>query len=185
MSQADQKRIDAFLRDGATSTDMMQMAVKSLGIRMRNIQVSAARKPEDKYVMPNPKTKMHQYQFQLALKQQNNPIMKPNRPSPGQKRKSGGQGKNGKNHNNNNKKNGRNGKNKGGKNGKNGNQNGKGRALDNNTETNENKCKLEIVPKYDFSKVPKGLKAIGDLEKDQKDLLQAQCHEEGLEIDVD
>ena len=43
----------------------------------------------------------------------------------------------------------------------------------------------EKVPKYDFKKVPKGLKAMGDLNTDQKDLLQAQCHEEGLEVDLD
>ena len=184
MSQTDQKRIDAFLRDGGTSTDMMQMAVKSLGIRMRNIQVSAAKKPEDKYVMPNPKTKMHQYQFQLALKQQNHPTMKPNKPAPGQKRKNGGNGKNGKHQGN--RKNGQN-KKKGNRNGKNNGQNGKGRALDNNKENNdENKCKsIEKVPKYDFSKVPKGLIALNDLRDDQKDLLKEQCQEEGLEIQLD
>ena len=184
MSQTDQKKIDAFLRDGATSTDMMQMAVKSLGIRMRNIQVSAAKKPEDKYVMPNPKTKMHQYQFQLALKQQHHPTMKPNqKPAQGQKRKSGGQGK-GKNQGNQNRKNGNN-KKKGNRNGKN-NQSSKGRAMDNNTDNNDKPCKLiEKVPKYDFKKVPKGLKSLGDLGNKQKDLLKAQCQEEGLEIDLD
>ena len=185
MSVADQKKIDAFLRDGGQSSDMMQMAVKSLGIRMRNIQVSGAKKPEDKFVMPNPKTKMHQYQFQLALKQQNNPIIKPNRPSPGQKRGKGGNGKgNGKNNGKNNnrqKQNGNGGKNKNNKNGKN-NKN-KGRALENNTE---NDCKsLEKVEKYNFSKVPPGLKSMGDLQSDQKDLLKVQCQEEGLEVDLD
>ena len=177
MSIPDQKRIDAFLRDGATSSDMMQMAVKSLGIRMRNIQVSTAKKPEDKFVMPNPKTKTHQYQFQMALKQQNNPILKTNKPSPGQKRK-GNKGKN---------KSGRqspqNKKGKGKKKGK----NKGGRALDNDQTNDQQNCKskVEKVPKYEFSKVPKGLKSMNDLGNEQKDLLKLQCQSEGLEIDLD
>ena len=152
---------------------------------MRNIQVSGAKKPEDRFVMPNPKTKMHQYQFQMALKQQNNPIVRSNKPSPGQKRGKGGNGKgNNKNghHNNRQKQNGKGGNNKSNKGGK---GKGKGRALDNNKE-NDGNCKLtEKVQKYDFSKVPKGLKSMGDLSGTQKDLLQTQCQEEGLEIDLD
>ena len=150
---------------------------------MRNIQVSTSKKPEDRFVMPNPKTKTHQYQFQMALKQQNNPTMHPHRPSPGQKRGKSGNGKgNNKNGNNNNRQ-----KNKGGKNKNNKNKNnkGKGRALDNNKENDVNCKLLEQVPKYDFKKVPKGLKSMGDLGQDQKDLLRTQCQEEGLEIDLD
>ena len=152
---------------------------------MRNIQVSGAKKPEDRFVMPNPKTKMHQYQFQLALKQQNNPVIKPNKPSPGQKRGKGGNGKgNGKNNNHNNRQN-HNGKGGNKKSNKNGKNKGKGRALDNNKENNDSCKLLEKVEKYDFKKVPVGLKSMGDLPKDQKDLLQSQCQEEGLEIDLD
>ena len=176
MSVPDQKRIDAFLRDGATSSDMMQMAVKSLGIRMRNIQVSNAKKPEDKFVMPNPKTKMHQYQFQMALKQQNNPVMRTNRPSPGNKRKNNKKNKSGRQSPQNKKTKGKKkGKNKG------------GRALDNDQNNDQQNCKsnLEIVPKYDFQKVPKGLKSMADLSSDQKDLLKLQCQSEGLEVDLD
>ena len=178
MSIPDQKRIDAFLRDGATSSDMMQMAVKSLGIRMRNIQVSTAKKPEDKFVMPNPKTKVHQYQFQMALKQQNNPSLRTNKPSPGQKRKNGkGKGKSGRQSPANKKNKGKKGKGKG----------KGGRALDNDNTNDQQNCKssAEKVPKYDFSKVPKGLKSMGDLSSDQKDLLTLQCKSEGLEIDLD
>ena len=170
LSPADSRKVLNYIRDAGSSMEMQKMAVKSIGQRMSLYAAKNAKKPEDKLAPTNVKSKIHQLYFNQALRDQSSPVTtRLNRRN--RKRKAEETGtKKGK---------------KGSKKKK------KGRALeksenksDTKTENGTN-CKSNEKPaKYDWNKVPKGLKSINDLPETQKSLLEKQFEKEGIEYDL-
>ena len=150
--------------------EMQKMAVKAIGQRMSQYAAKNAKKPEDKLAPTNVKSKIHQLYFDQALKDQSSPVTtRLNRQNKKRKLDENGGGKKGK---------------KGNKKKK------KGRALekkDTKDATTTDPCKSEIEKpeKYDWKKVPKGLKSIDDLPDTQKSLLEKQFEKEGIEYDLE
>ena len=149
--------------------EMQKMAVKAIGQRMSQYAAKNAKKPEDKLAPTNVKSKIHQLYFDQALKDQSSPVTtRLNRQN--KKRKLDDNG---------------------GKKGKKGNKKKKkGRALEkkeNKDATNTDPCKsgIEKPDKYDWKKVPKGLKSIDNLSDPQKSLLEKQFEKEGIEYDLE
>ena len=147
------------------------MAVKSIGLRMTNMAIKNAKKPEDKLVPTNIKSKTHQLYFDQALKEQNSPLTARVMREP-KKRKADPPKKKG----NKKKKKGR---------------AFKKEAAESKDDAAKPPCKLnsakgpERPDKYDWKKVPRGLKSVDNLPSDQKSLLEKQFEKEGIEYDLD
>ena len=134
---------------------------------MTNMAIKNAKKPEDKLVPTNVKSKTHQLYFDQALREQNSPITariirepKKRKPEPPKNKGKGNKKKK------------------------------KGRALDKDKKEDDKQksCKSkspERPDKYDWKKVPKGLKSVDNLPMQQKSLLQKQFEKEGIEYDLD
>ena len=163
MSDADQIIIDAFLRYNEKSASMMQMADKVVLDRMKKIAARKAKSPDDQYVPTNPKSVKHQLLHASALKENFNPFANHanNRKQKGKKRK-GGKPKHQK-------------KNKKQK---------KGRAAQESDKKDD--CKsLEKPPRYNTSKIPKGLPSFNQISSSDKKLLEKQFNVEGIDYQID
>ena len=172
LSPNDARKVQNYIRDAGTSSEMMKMAVKSIGLRMTNMAIKNAKKPEDKLVPTNIKSKTHQLYFDQALKEQNSPLTARIIREP-KKRKADPPKKKG----NKKKKKGR---------------GFKKEAAESKTEdAAKPTCKSDSVKsperpdKYDWKKVPKGLKSVDNLPNEQKTLLEKQFEKEGIEYNLD